>query len=406
MQRQMLCCCEEPVFFCLLYNVSEMTKSIPDKKNTAGQWIGVMIYMITGAACGILMLENLRYFSAAGLPWYAYLLFFIVAALLMYFCMILQIIIHESGHLLFGLLTGYRFVSFRVFSFMILKEGGQLRLRHLNLAGTGGQCLMAPTDMNGGDFPVMLYNYGGAILNVISALLFLPAGLSLSGGSLLRTFFLVMTVIGIAFALINGLPLHMGPVNNDGLNAMELARDPQARKAFWIQMKVSEQTAKGIRTKDMPEEWFSVPADEELKNGIIAVPAVFACSRLMDEHRFPEADALMKHLLSIETGIVPLHCALLVNDRIYVELIGENRQDILQEMRTDEYKKLMQAMKDNPAVLRTGYAYALLAEKNHEKAEEISWQFEKQAEVYPYPQEILSERELMDIAASRAKMGV
>ena len=75
-------------------------------------------------------------------------------------------------------------------------------------------------------------------------------------------------------------------------------------------------------------------------------------------------------------------------------------------MRTDEYKKLMQAMKDNPAVLRTGYAYVLLAEKNHEKAEEISRQFEKQAEVYPYPQEILSERELMDIAASRAKMGV
>ena len=154
----MLCCCEEPVFFCLLYNVSEMTKSLPDKKNTAGQWIGVMIYMITGAACGILMLENLRYFSAAGLPWYAYLLFFIGAALLMYFCMILQIIIHESGHLLFGLLTGYRFVSFRVFSFMILKEGGQLRLRHLNLAGTGGQCLMDAPD--GNPFPAAIPFYG------------------------------------------------------------------------------------------------------------------------------------------------------------------------------------------------------------------------------------------------------
>ena len=55
---------------------------------------------------------------------------------------ILQVIIHEAGHLVFGLLSGYKFISFRVFDFKIIKDGnGKLKIRFERLAGTGGQCL-------------------------------------------------------------------------------------------------------------------------------------------------------------------------------------------------------------------------------------------------------------------------
>ena len=33
---------------------------------------------------------------------------------------ILQIVLHEGGHLLFGLLSGYRFVSFRIFNWTLI----------------------------------------------------------------------------------------------------------------------------------------------------------------------------------------------------------------------------------------------------------------------------------------------
>ena len=56
---------------------------------------------------------------------------------------ILHIIVHEAGHLFFGLLSGYKFISFRVFDFKIIKdENGKLKIRFERLAGTGGQCLM------------------------------------------------------------------------------------------------------------------------------------------------------------------------------------------------------------------------------------------------------------------------
>ena len=44
---------------------------------------------------------------------------FLIAVVLVSFCVL--VIIHESGHMIFGLLTGYRFLSFRVFSFAIHK---------------------------------------------------------------------------------------------------------------------------------------------------------------------------------------------------------------------------------------------------------------------------------------------
>ena len=46
-------------------------------------------------------------------------------------------VIHEGGHLVFGLISGYSFSSFRIGSIMLVKINGKLRIRSFNLAGTG-----------------------------------------------------------------------------------------------------------------------------------------------------------------------------------------------------------------------------------------------------------------------------
>ena len=66
---------------------------------------------------------------------------------------------------------------------------------------------------------------------------------------------------------------------------------------------------------------------------------------------------------------------------------------------------MAKAMKKFPAVLRTEYAYALLEEKDGEKAGKIREEFEKMAEKYPYPCDIEAERELMETADSCSRVG-
>ena len=378
------------------------TKPERKKKEAAnGQWITFLIYMLIGAACGLLIMSYMNQAERSGMSGISLLLTFVLLFLSMYAAFLIQIIIHEAGHLLFGLLTGYQFSSFRIASFMWLKDGQRIRFSRMTLAGTGGQCLMVPPDMKNGKMPVMLYNYGGAILNAASSVISLVCAFLCPAWSVGFMIVMFFAVSGIAYALTNGLPVRMGEVNNDGRNALDLAKSPEAVRAFWIQMKVNELISRGIRIKDMPEEWFTVPSDESMRNGIIAPLGTLACNRLMDQHRFREADALMERLLSQESGMVGLYRSLLVCDRMYVELISANRREVLDGMRSKGQMKIMKTMKASPAVLRTEYTYALLAERDAGKADAIRKQFEKCACSYPYQSEVQAERELIDIADSK-----
>ena len=363
-----------------------------------GQWISILMYMLIGAACGVFILMYLDRQDQTGISIAVNFISFLLMIIGMYMVMIIQIIIHEAGHLIFGLMTGYRLSSFRIFNLMWVKLDGRVQFKKLNIAGTGGQCLMIPPDLKDGKMPWMLYNLGGVIINLITAMSCFGLSFVCPDRSLLWTILMISAVIGLAFALMNGLPVKMGPVNNDGMNALDLSRSVEAVRAFWIQIRVNEQTSKGIRLKDMPDEWFEVPSDESMKNGINATLGVLACSRLMDQHRFKEAYTLIERLLSGQNGIVSLYRNLMICDRMYVEMISENRKEILEGMRSDELLNIMKAMKTYPSVLRTEYLYALLVEKDPQKAEKAMVKFDQCAESYPYPVEIEGERELITLA--------
>lgn len=375
------------------------------RKKTNGAWFGILCFALIGAACGALFLLYLDRAEQAGLSRGQRLWAFALMMVCLYGAALIQIIIHEAGHLVFGLLTGYRFCSFRVFSLMWIRENGKIRLKRMSLAGTGGQCLMGPPELSDGKMPVMLYNFGGAILNLVSAALFLGLSFLCPPVSMVRVFLWFLAVFGLGFALMNGLPLPAAGLSNDGRNALELSRSREAARAFWVQMKVNELTSDGVRLRDMPEEWFAVPSAEAMGNGIIAPIGVLACSRLMDEHRFAEADALMKDLLSQKNAVAAVHRGLMVCDRMFLELIGENRPAVLSAFRTKEQEQLMKAMKTFPSVLRTEYACALLGGRDPARAETFRRQFEKAVRSYPYPGEIRAERELMALAADAASSG-
>lgn len=372
-----------------------------EKKSQWQQYIVLLFYILIGGLCGILMVSFINKMSPMSL-WEELLWLFGLLAM-MYVSILVQMITHEAGHLVFGLLSGYKFSSFRILNFMWVNESGTMRFRRLSIAGTGGQCLMSPPDLVDGKIPVILYNLGGSLVNAIAGLLFLGLFLLLRPLPFLSVSMLLFSVIGFMFAAMNGIPLRLGIVDNDGYNAYSLTRSSDAMRAFWIQMKVNEQITNGQRLKDMPEEWFSFPADRDMKNSMVAVIGVFACNRLMDQHRFTEADARMVHQLALDSGMVGLHRNLMICDRIYLELIGQNRQDVLDGFLSKEQQNFMKAMKTFPSVLRTQYAYALLAEDDAFKARSVAAKFEKYAKTYPYPHEVEAERELMILAEEKRK---
>ena len=311
----------------------------------------------------------------------------------------LTVAVHEAGHLVFGLLTGYSFSSYRIASFMWVLIDGKIRFKRFSLVGTGGQCLMIPPETDeDGRMPVFLYNMGGAFFNLIFGAAAIAVYFLVNGPTLLKASMLIFAALNFLTALFNGIPLRVGGLNNDGSNALSLGKDKAAVRALRLQMLMNAEQTRGVRIKDMPEEWFAEPTEEEMKNPITATIAVFRCNRLMDEYRFAEANDAIFRLLNSESGIVSIHRSLLECDRIYCELMGEGRREIVDSILDTTLKTFMRSMKKFPSVIRTEYVIALLHENNREKAENIEKIFEKYTKNYPYDTDREAERELMRLA--------
>lgn len=360
----------------------------------------VLLPLLIGAACGAIISLSLIGRKEAGGD--GGILSFALLLGGMYAGILIHLIIHEAGHLLFGLMTGYTFSSFRIGSIMLQRENGRMAVRRFSIAGTAGQCLMAPPDMKNGAIPVRLFNLGGSIMNLLASLVFLAAAVLLSDFWFVRTLFLLFALTGAALGLMNGIPMRLGLIENDGYNAVSVSKNPEAMRAFWLQLKVNDRQSRGDRLKDMPEAWFVMPSDESMKNTIVAAIGVLCANRLLDEGRFEEARARISELLTKQNGVSGLHRSLLVCDQAYIALTGQAAHTLPSEISAPSQKKVMKAMKNFPSVIRTEYALALLSEKNFEKAEKIKAQFEKIAVTYPYSGDIESERALMERASAAA----
>ncbi len=354
--------------------------------------LAMLPMLAAGFVCGLLIGKYAMEAESAGVPGGvlgAVAVLFLGFLLALY----LQTAVHEAGHLVCGLLTGYRFCSYRLGGWMLLREDDCLRLCRLKIAGTAGQCLMAPPPWSE-DLPVILYNLGGCLGNLLLSALCLLLWLPLRG-HWLSALPLVTALAGVAMALTNGIPMRVGGVDNDGRNAKNLGNDAVAKRAFWLQMKVCEAQAKGLRLHQMPEAWFDQPT-EGLDNPLVATIAVFACNRLMDQGRFSEARTAMEQLLVQKTGMLGLYRNLLHCDLLFCRLqAGE--PEAARVLLTREQQTFMKAMKSFPSVIRTQYALAVI-EGNTEQAAKHRAAFEKVAKTYPYPAEIQSERELLAAA--------
>lgn len=378
-------------------------RKIERNKTKLSSCIVFLFSVLIGIVLGIFIAACMNSSSKSDASLGEILLYYIILFFLIYVSLFTQIIIHESGHLVFGLVTGYRFSSFRIGNFMWIKYKNKLHFKRFSLAGTGGQCLMVPPEMKNGRVPFVLYNLGGSLFNILFGILFLFLWFAFNGVPFLSETLLMLSVIGFMYALINGIPMRLGTIDNDGYNAISLGKSGESIRAFWIQMKINEQVSAGMRLKDMPDDWFFVPSSESMKNSMAAVIGVFTCNRLMDEQKFEEADRLMEEFISSNNAIVGLHRNLLVCDRIYCELIGENRKEKIDEMFDDSLKKFMKSMKNFPSVLRTEYAYFLLGKHDTSAAEQVRERFEKISLSYPYFGDIASERELLDFAFAKFK---
>ncbi len=316
------------------------------------------------------------------------------AAVALLISVFLQIILHELGHLVAGLLSGYSFHSFNVMGFVLLIEDNKPKIKRQRLAGIGGQCIMQPPLIKDQDIPFTIYLASGVAFNVLFSLA--SALLLFVGDAGLNVAVVVFCAVGLYFTATNGIPLGKKDIVNDFDNLLSLKRNPDLVRYFFVQLTVAN-LAQSERLKNMPPDLFELP-QSHLNNEILASSvAMFRFNMLIDSMRFTEARELGARLCE-EYSLASLHKFILFNDLVFLELIAENREDELNKLNLSIDKGIKKAMIEYPSVLRTDYVFELLHNKNPEKAQEVLSRFEKVALSYALKTDIESERELIGYA--------
>ena len=366
------------------------------KKKKQRLWPQMIVGALIGGVCGyfgMMFVERMHGGKVriaeilAGLAW---------IILCLYAAAFLQTIVHEGGHLVCGLLSGYKFSSFRVGKVILVKKKDGIKRGRYSLMGTGGQCLLAPPDLVNGSMPYLLYNQGGSLFNLLSAATSLIICFAADGHGYLQILFMAFAVVGVFLALMNAVPMRLGGINNDGYNALHLGKDKEAVRCLWLQLKINEQFTLGVRLKDMPQEWFEPVPEVLWDNALCVATGVFAAGRNIDRQDFPAALKIGERLLEHASGLIGIQRSMLEAEMIFCRLMLDGPgEELSREYEKTGIQEFLKRSSSMPSVLRIQYAYDLIQNQDREAAQKWKRLFEKVEKNYPFDGDIASERELM-----------
>lgn len=355
----------------------------------------ILIHIISG----VMMVRFLLNGELTSLRVIAYFLVFFPA---MHASNCLQVILHELGRFVCGLLSGYRFGYLQLFGFRLQKINGQLSAKRKHDKDPV-YFLLAPPETDFRNFPVRLYFLGGFIANILFILIFLGAAFRFPGMSLPRFLFLQYVFISIPYVLISGMPIQLSGVRTETYNALTIPTDYRSRCACFIPRLISYHMINGIRLRDMPEEWFYLPTREEMFSVMHSRLASYYVDWLIEKGRYTEADAVIDSIFSLEDyRIKNVFTTMLFCSKIFLILVHTKKYDQMKTFLSDAQKKRMIRFGSELTVKRTLYIIALLYEKDKEKAAKRMAVFTASKSQF-YPAEYESELELIQIADACAK---
>ena len=308
----------------------------------------------------------------------------------------LQIVIHEGGHLVAGLLTGYRFVSFRILEFTLIKKDGRYQWRRYALASTGGQCLMAPPLRPLSEIDTRWYNAGGVLANIIVSTITLLLLLFFEMPEWAGIFLLMMTFVGYLLALINGIPLKIGGMNNDGRNLLFLEKSPEDKRILCRMLEANALIQEGVQPKDLPDEMFAEDESADWHDGLQTNWQLTTITRMINRHQWEEAYMRIHEAMAEKEHLIQLFRLELGVELVFV-CLATGRKDEARECCTKELRKYVSQFKEtHSSKQRLLFAVALLLDDNREEALAILNKVKAHRNDYALQGEVDMDIELME----------
>lgn len=293
--------------------------------------VRVIVGLVIGIGVG-LGIAGVILMAVKGIPFHDYItkignvdisegfLAVLVGIVSFFVSLFILIIIHEAGHLVCGLLTGYKFVSFRILNFTFIKSNGKIRVKRFGVAGTQGQCLLLPPDMPVDSIPVGWYNAGGVLANLVVMAAMLPL-LWVDMNPFLSEFVVLFLCMDLFLILMNGIPMQVGGVGNDAYNILLLRKNSESKRGIVNQLRSNALIQEGVRPKDMPDEWFVASESINYNNPLAVSIPIMSASRSVDMMEWDKAYKEYSKLYEHKDEIMALYVKEIICELIFLSLV-------------------------------------------------------------------------------------
>lgn len=319
---------------------------------------------------------------------------------------LLHIVLHEAGHLIAGLLTGYEFVSFRIGSIVWVKNQDQkIEMRRMKIQGTGGQCLMCPPDVDVEECPYKLYHAMGGLVNIVIGLAAVSLASVLPQNLVTFCIFEEFGVIGIGLGLVNLVPSKSGGIQNDGYNLLDLNRNLLAKKCINLVLTINALLTVADSYDDLPKtivnDLMSMDFKQmDLSNSSIANAFNYQTALLYVNGEYEKEYELVKYIAE-KSEILPIFRNEAKCECLFYELINGASKEEIEKRYDKSLKRYIKATMLYPSRQRLMYAYYKLYEKDDTKAEKCMKALEKMIDTYMVKADAIHE---LQVAQSISKM--
>lgn len=285
----------------------------------------------------------------------------IVVVLSLVISFLLHIAIHEAGHGLFGWLSGYKMVSYRILSYLwIWQPDGRIQFRRFSVPGTLGQCLMAPPPYRQGQFPYKRYLFGGVLANIIASLVI---GLTLGFRWLPAA---VFALVGILVALPNIIPAGF----NDGMSIKVASSSEEQTYLFYIQIAVNYQLMMGHTFKELPDEFFQAVPEIPERTYFNTSQSFLIAGRALELHDWPRFSAELEKLWQMREDLIVIYQIELKKELLFCLCLLSPEDERIAELWQD--KQVRASLKQTGmANKRIEAMYAYAVEHDNDRAQRL-----------------------------------
>ncbi len=308
-----------------------------------------------------------------------HLIIFLTLFLLFHYIVnLISIILHEIGHLIFGLNAKLKFNSLSILNMYIYKED-KLKIKFdnkLTFSGIKGYCDLSFDDnIKYNNNKIILYYLGGIIINFILVVLFLLIFV-LSLNKYIRIISLLFIVDNSYLILYNLIPFNKSGFNTDGMQIKLYLENPDVIKTYSKLCKIQLLFSKGYTIKEMDKNLFCKPKKYDNYSDLLL--SLFYIDYLTEYEKYDEVIKYIDLIQDSVKNILGNDFYLLLKSQKILSLVLKNNdlEEVTKIYDKEVFSYLKSIEKQDVNILPLIYLYYKLS-KDDKNSNEYKEKFNK-----------------------------